>query len=141
LGSKGQRDACRVQVPVNKVWELVNLLPTGKQFAAAGKHALKPGMRFADTQLDDVFSGLDFENHVATCSIADPGSGRRLVMTFDDTFRECVVYNPPHRQAICIEPYTCLPNPFELQQQGIDTGLRVLSPGKSARAQIEIRLD
>ncbi|MBI3468337.1 MAG: aldose 1-epimerase, partial [Planctomycetes bacterium] len=140
LGAKGNRDACRVQVPVNKVWELVNLLPTGRQFDAAGKHALAPGMNFSDTHFDDVFTGIGFDNHLATSSISDPGSGRRLVMTFDDTFRECVVYNPPHRQAICIEPYTCLPNPFELEQLSIDTGLRVLPPGKSARAKIEIRL-
>jgi len=141
LGASGNRDACRVQVPVSKAWELVNLLPTGKQFEATGKRALRSGMDFSETQLDDVFTGLDFDNHTATSSISDPGSGRRLVMTFDDTFRECVVYNPPHRQAICIEPYTCLPNPFELEKQGIDTGLRVLPPGKSLRAQIEIRLE
>ena len=52
-----------------------------------------------------------------------------------------MVYNPPHRQAICIEPYTCLPNPFELERQGIDTGLSVLPPGKSVRARIEIRAE
>lgn len=141
LGSKGDRDASRVQVPVSKVWELVNLLPTGKQFDAVGKHALKSGMNFADTQFDDVFTRLKFDNHIATASISDPGSGRRLVMTFDDTFRECVVYNPPHRQAICIEPYTGLPNAFELEKQGVDTGLRVLSPGESLRARIDVKAE
>ena len=64
-----------------------------------------------------------------------------MSIQFDECFRECVVYNPPHREAICIEPYTCAPDAFHLMARGIDTGLRVLEPGAAFRARIEIRFD
>jgi len=48
-----------------------------------------------------------------------------------------VVYNPPHREAFCIEPYTCVPDPFALEARG----LRVLAPGEQFQARIDIEVD
>ena len=62
-------------------------------------------------------------------------------MTFDDQFTACVVFNPPHREAVCIEPYTTVPDAFTLAERGIDPHLLTLAPGKSFRTRIEIRLD
>ena len=31
--------------------------------------------------------------------------------------------NPPHREAICLEPYTCTTDAINLQQQGVNAGL------------------
>jgi aldose 1-epimerase len=73
--------------------------------------------------------------------LEDPGSGRRLTQTFPESFRHVVVYTAPHLEAIALEPYSCIPNPFALEEQGIDTGLRVLSPGEVWPARIELRLD
>ena len=55
--------------------------------------------------------------------------------------RACVVYTPPHRQAICIEPYTGLPNPFEAHAHGWEPALQVLAPGGTAELQLEIRVE
>jgi len=49
-----------------------------------------------------------------------------------------VVYTPPHREAICIEPYTCVPGAFNLNERGIAAGLRMVAPGDSFRAVAEI---
>jgi aldose 1-epimerase len=59
-------------------------------------------------------------------------------MTFGPEFPACVVYNPPHREAICIEPYTAVPDAFALESRGIAAGLRVLKPGESFKGQIDI---
>jgi len=43
-------------------------------------------------------------------------------------------------EAICLEPYTCTTDAINLQQQGLDAGLRVLEPGESWRGIIEMHL-
>ena len=44
--------------------------------------------------------------------------------------RELVVFTPKHRQAVCLEPYTCTTDAINLQQHGVDAGWLVLPPGQ-----------
>jgi aldose 1-epimerase len=104
-------------------------------FRFAAQHGGRP---FRDITFDDVFCGLSFSDGWCTASIHDPASGCTLTQRFDAAFRECVVYTPPHREAICIEPYTCVPGCFELSLRGIDAGLTIVPPGGSFRAHVEI---
>lgn len=138
LGGKSAAE-CAMTVPVARTWELVGLLPTGKTSPAPAE--LARGMAFAEMKFDSVFDQIRFENHRAAAKVHDPASGRTLTMTFDDQFPAAVVYNPPHREAVCIEPYTTVPDPFFLKAQGIEPHLRVLPPGESFRTRIEIRLE
>ena len=140
LGAGGQADDCRVTVPAAEYWELRNMLPTGRRLPATDCGNLAAGIRFADMRFDDVFTGLATSDGQVRTRIGDPHSGRTLEMTFDPTFGECVIYNPPHREAVCIEPYTCVPDAYELQATGIGAGLRVLNPGKQFRTHFEIRV-
>jgi aldose 1-epimerase len=70
--------------------------------------------------------------------ISDPSAGISVIQDFDTAFRHCVVYTPPHREAICIEPYTATPDALRLETLGIDAGLRRLAPGGSFHVEIEI---
>ena len=54
------------------------------------------------------------------------------------TFRDLVVFTPPHRQAFCIEPYTCLPDSIRLATEGHETGLMILQPGEAFETTIPI---
>ena len=56
--------------------------------------------------------------------------GVTLRVLASPAFREVVVFTPPHRQAFCIEPYTCITDAINLQQRGVDAGLQVLAPGQ-----------
>jgi aldose 1-epimerase len=134
-------DDCRVELPVRERWELVEMLPTGRRLAVEDPAVYRSGLPFGSLRFDDVFTGLGFESGWCTCRIVDPRSGHRIEVEFDTAFRECVVYNPPHRQAVCIEPYTCVPNAPELSQRGIETGLRVLPPGEQFRAFVNMRVE
>ena len=140
LGTSGDADSCLVTVPAARYWELSQMLPTGRTLPATGARGLSVGMRFCDTKLDDVFTDLAFTAGRARTTIEDPENRRTLEMTFDEQCRECVVYNPPHRQAICIEPYTCVPDAYALAELGSDTGLRVLPAGEVFSTRIDIRL-
>ena len=117
------------------------MLPTGKTVPIEDAPRFAAGLRFAEMQFDDVFTGLQFAGELCLCRIVDPRSGVRLAIEFDRTFRECVVYTPPHRQAVCIEPYTCVPNASELQAAGVDWGLRVLQPGEAFQGRMVVRVE
>ena len=66
--------------------------------------------------------------------------GRRLVVEAARDFRELVVFTPPHREAICFEPYTCITDAINLEQRGVDAGLRVLAPGDRWQGWVQVSL-
>lgn len=129
---------CIVRVPTGNRWPLENMLPTGKTETGGVATQLAAGMPFGETKLDDVFGDLKFAAGKCRTAIEDPTTHRAIEMTFGPEFTACVVYNPPHREAICIEPYTAVPDAFVLEGRGIAAGLRVLRPGESFQGQIDI---
>lgn len=137
----GPADEARVSAAVGRRWELKNLAPTGAYASDSGP-PIAAGLRFGDVEFDDVYS-VDLGAKVAGAAggclgvVADPTTGRQvsLMATHSEgAFSTAVVYTPPHREAICIEPYTCLPNPFELEAAGTASGLKSLAPGAAFRA-------
>lgn len=139
LGGPSAAD-CIVRLPVASRWELVDLLPTGRKLPLDDPQRWQAGRPFGTLVLDDVFGDLVFQEGFATASIHDPHSGRTVTCRFDAAFRECVVYTPPHREAICIEPYTCVPGAAELSSRGIDAGLKIVPPGERLTARFQIEL-
>lgn len=132
--------ACRVRLPVRCRWELAAMIPTGVQLPLDDAVRFERGQLFGDMTYDDVFSDLVLSDRRCEATIDDPESGRCTSLTFDSAFRACVIYTPPHREAICIEPYTCVPDAFRLETLGIATGLRVLKEGESWQTQVDIEL-
>jgi aldose 1-epimerase len=140
----GGEDAaeCRVTLPVSEEWELADLIPTGERKPLRDAEMFQHGLLFGDMQFDNVFDGLVFDSRgICRSTVYDPSSQRTLTLSFDRAYRACVVYTPSHREAICIEPYTCVPNAAELEDAEIDAGLRVLEPGAQTRTVIEIRVE
>jgi aldose 1-epimerase len=131
-------DECVVSLPVSAQWELDQMLPTGRRLPLENAAAVWAGRRYGDLKLDNAFSGLSFTAPWCEASLHDPDSGVTVTQRFDEVFRECVVFTPPHRQAICIEPLTCVPGCFELTSRGIDAGLKILAPGERFAARVEI---
>ena len=139
LGGADAAD-CRITVPATEYWELADGIPTNRRIPVTGSRNLTKGRTFRETELDDVLTGLQIEEGQVQTTIDDPGSGRRLIQTFDASFPHCVVFTPPHREAIAIEPYTCIPNPFNGEAAGVQTGLQVLGSGESFAATVQIQL-
>jgi len=123
-------DNCIVRMPISQRWEVENLLPTGRKLPLENAAAYAAGIPFGDLHLDDPFSGLSVAGGKVEASVSDPMGMTELVMRFDASFREIVAFTPPHRGAICIEPYTAAPDAIHLNQRGVDAGLRVLRPGE-----------
>lgn len=138
LGAGGDAGACIVTVPNSSYWELQEMLPTGRCLPADDHRALAKGVPFRDAQFDDVLTGLESSGGQYQTTIHDPRNRRRLQMTFSESFTQCVVYTPGHRQAICIEPYTCVPG--HAAAPGTDPGISmaILPPGGRQQLQIDI---
>jgi aldose 1-epimerase len=122
-----------VAAPVRELWELVDSLPTGVRRPVDPARDLRRPQRFTELTLDDVLTGLE--------PLPQPGGLYRrgrverradravLHLLTSEPFRELVAFTPPHRQAVCLEPYTCVTDAIHLQQRGVDAGLLVLAPG------------
>ncbi len=140
LGAEPAAQSCRVQVPAAARWELVEMLPHGRRLRVEGNFDLRAGLPFSQTQLDDVYTEVAASNGRVETSVIDPVNQRRLCLSFSEAFGEVVVYNPPHREAICIEPYTSVPDAFALAKRGEATGLRELAPGETWELEIDLEL-
>jgi aldose 1-epimerase len=134
-------DVCVVRLPVSSSWELESMNTTGRKFPLENPQQFQQGQPFGQLVLDTVFSDLVSTGGWCRAEILDPDTCRTGVLGFDRAFHECVVYTPPHREAICVEPYTCAPDPFRLEREGVMAGLRVLREGESFRARMEISLE
>lgn len=140
LGPEGTIDDCIIQIPTRRYWETDNMLPTGQVIWPEAKH-LPDGMRYGDLQLDHCLTDVQFDGlGWAKASVLDSASGRRLDVSFDHPFTQIVAFTPVHREAICIEPYTAVPNSLELTEQGLNVGLQVLEPGQTALARMAMEV-
>jgi aldose 1-epimerase len=130
-----------VTAPASEFWELEKMTPTGRRLPARGDQPLATGMRLDEHQFDTVFkiaqSGAD---KLVSTRLTDPSTGRVLTQTFDRAFTQCVIYTPGHRQAICLEPYICVPDAIRLAAEGHATGLQTLQPSQSFETTITMEV-
>jgi galactose mutarotase-like enzyme len=64
------------------------------------------------------------------------GNGRRMSIRFDTGYDWAILYGPPHRDHICVEPMTAASDPFSGQDP-----MEVVPRGKSFRAAFTISVD
>lgn len=141
LTEGAQPEATLVYAPVSTIWELKDMLATGQVSPVPAGMELDRGGPLSGRQFDTSYSGLKAESDGRFHTwLRDPKSGRTVTQLFDTSFTQCIVYTPPHREAICLEPYTCLPDSFRLTAEGHETGLRILQPGESFKTTIPIRV-
>lgn len=138
LSAKSKASQCILQVPARKVRELTDCLPSGAKNDPPDHARLHEGCSFNGLRVDDIYTDVVSENGLILCRITDPAAGVAVEQRCSTDFRELVVFTPRWSNSVCIEPYTCVTNAINLQQQGVDAGLRVLEPGASWTAWIEI---
>ena len=130
--------ASLVEAPASDCWELEESLPTGKRKPVVSNLDLTRGRQLDQLKLDDVLTGLEPSTsgpHGLLRGKVRKPDGELRVWTGPD-FRELVVFTPQNRLAVCLEPYTCTTDAINLQQQGIDAGLKVLQPGESWQGKV-----
>ena len=131
-----------LHVPAHRRWELVDSLPTGTLLDVEGRYDLRHPKDLVELgAVDDIWSDLIGDAPgMLRCILQDRSSGLQTVVECDPKqFPYVVVYTPPApRRAICIEPYTCPTDGFNLQQRGVESHLLVLRPGDKHAFSIRI---
>ncbi len=144
FAAQGKSDDCKVTVPARSFWQLEDCLPTGDLSYLDGKRDLNRPRRYGDLKLDDVLTGVPGaatdKGGLFECATIRGANDATLHVRCSPAFREMVVFTPGHRQAFCVEPYTCVTDAVNLQARGIDAGWLVLPPGERWKAAIEMSL-
>jgi aldose 1-epimerase len=110
--------------PLVERWPLENMNPTGQREAV--ELEFRGGIEVNQLEFDDVFTA-DVQADQPSLEASLTVDQRRLTMTYDREFPFCVLYTPPHREAICIEPYSCVPNAVRQDEsEQVTYGLRVI---------------
>ena len=138
----GDAAACRVQVPARSYWPLTDSLPNGERVPVDAVRDLQKPRRYGDLQLDEVLTDISTSvaNGLRECGTIQGDEKVSLRLYCSPTFRELVVFTPPHRQAFCVEPYTCATDAINLQARGIEAGWLTLAPQQCWNAVVELRL-
>ena len=134
-------DGCMVEVPAAEYWVLQDSLPAGIRAPVDASRDLNALRRVGELHLDDVLTMLPqrparMDGLIERAVVASGGVQMKLFCS--PAFREMVVFNPAHRQAFCVEPYTCTTDAVNLQETGIDAGWLVLKPGETWSAVVEL---
>lgn len=155
-------DECYISVFAETVVELEKTIPTGETkpvdmetrlsntYLFEGSEALQPTL-IGSRRFDTVYTGLrslephDEQGYQFTHQLfteTREASPALVTISNDADFPYVVVYTPPHRKAICIEPYTCVTNAVNIGDRlgacGPPTGLWRLEPGEERRATISM---
>jgi aldose 1-epimerase len=127
-----------IQAPPRSYWQLQDSLPTGTRLPLDAGRDLTKERKVIDLNLDDVYGDLPIDKAPLAWrgTVRSPQGELRLFSSPD--FRELVVFTPPHRKAVCLEPYTCITDAINLEQRGIDAGWRVVAPGGSWTGIVEM---
>ena len=115
------RDEWRVHLPVRDHYLLSKkLVPTGETEPSP----LPDSFTLAGRQLDDVFGGVNPQDDFTVA-----GKSQKIAVRFGPKFPVAVVYAPPGRPLICLEPMTAITDAFNLAHSGAYKGLQSIPPG------------
>jgi aldose 1-epimerase len=132
---------CRLHLPFLQRWILRDMLPTGQTVPLDGRFRADQGFPLGKHEFDDVLTGCSSDGDHWRAQIADLESGFITSLAASANFTECVLYTPPHRHAVSIEPLSSVPDAPELLSKGIGQGLHILEPGESRHFWIEVWVD
>ena len=124
-----EADDMVLSCPASELWESVGAFPTGKKLPIPEELDFRRPKAVGDLQLDTLFAipSQGAEPFATLGHRSEPG---RLSIYASESFREVLLFTPPHRKAVAIEPYTCTTDAANLSGAGVDCGWRTLAPGE-----------
>ena len=124
-------DGMTLKADTAELWVAEESIATGELVAVPADADFRAPSTIGGRVLDQLTKRSDgAEGFLA--SLTSPGGGV-LTVEADADFRELLLFTPPHRRAVAVEPYTCTSDAANLWTRGVDAGWRVLAPGASWR--------
>lgn len=143
LTKEGTPENCMIQVPADEYWVLDDSIPTGERKPVDDSRDLTKPRAYSELSIDDVLTGIQPSDVEAPEGLRWNGKiqqGNATLHVFSSLcYRELVVFTPKHREAFCIEPYTCPTNTMNLQHDQ-DVGLLTLEPDRNWTSVVELVL-
>ena len=135
-------DEYRLRAAVEHEWELRDNLPTGAKKMVEPDLRSEQGVPLAGRDYDSLFGGVTAPANPdglrSVCALSHEEAGRLEVLA-DANFDDWIIFTPPHRGAVALEPYTCPTDAINLEKHGTRTGWRVLGVGESWKGLVEFR--
>jgi len=144
----GDRQQVRLYLPASLRAVMNNYddsFTTGERVAVKGSdydYSAPGGRALGKQYLDDNFSGLERgKNGSAVAEIIDPAAkyGLRLI-ALSPQINSFQVYAPPQKNFVAIEPQFNLPDPYNKNWGGTNTGMVLLKPGQSVSWRVRLEL-
>lgn len=148
ISEAGERSKCLVEVHARRLWDwaaLTSVDPARENPGPAGPltmpNAFPAQSPLGTRDFNEGFTDLEDPDGTVRARVIDTDAGLAVVMDAQPDVKSLVVYTPPNRNAICLEPWTCTANTFHLAEVGIaDSGLLVLAPGGVWNSEMRIGL-
>jgi len=149
FGKQGAPGNCRLFTAIEKQWDLdkiieVNPGENAPTDAFLDNPAFDPssggGRPIEKTKFNHVYQAA-FDNSFTRSVLSDPDSNLRLTVMADKDFSTWVIYTPPDRAVISLEPWTMTPNAFNLAAAGMkNTGIITLESQKTWSGTVSFQL-
>ena len=133
-------DQAELQTFVSNLWQAKDGVPDGTLLDIPKELQFNGGSPLGEVELDHGFVEPYKEmgsSLLARLSSANDKEAIEIITS--EPFNNLVLFTPPHRKAIAIEPYTCPANAANLTNQGIDCGWLVLPPHSIWKGAVEYR--
>lgn len=154
LGSKGDVDDHEIWIDAPYFWEQESAIPTGESRRSEETLDLcvplslgalaASGVGGTDRMLNVLYSQFSDRHgptpsaHGIRCGVRNPRAGCEVVVEPSPAFSACVTYVPVTRDRISFEPHTCVPNAFNLVNEGRTVGTVTLGRREFWRGSIDI---
>lgn len=116
-------DEMTLLAPTGELWEATAGIPTGQRLPVPEELDFRSAKPIGTTHLDTLYATGSKRPTVSRLS--HPRSAGTLLVSAPADFRELVLFTPPHRKAVAVEPYTCASDAANRP----DGGFRVLAAG------------
>jgi aldose 1-epimerase len=117
-----------VTAPANSLWVAEGGIATGEKVPVPAALDFTEPRPVGDADLDCLLGYLP-GGFRTVATVTHPDAAEAVTVEADAAFRDLLLFTPPHRTALAVEPYTCTSDALNLQGRGVDAGLRVLAPG------------
>lgn len=133
----------KLHAPALTVWELENTMPSGRRVPVPDEINFNRPRLVADAKLDTLYGdvsdlGHDERGLLLRATLGHEDRPGTLQIWTSADFRESVLFTPPHRKAICVEPYTCATDAANMADPAA-AGWRELPVGGKWQGIVEMR--
>ncbi|HEX2910311.1 MAG TPA: hypothetical protein VH186_05845 [Chloroflexia bacterium] len=135
------RSDCPVQISARTHWPAPDGIPTGPAQPLPEDKNFSEMRRLGTEAFDDMFGDAFYQDGWTVASYQSPGTGLETRIRADQNFQDWVLFTPPNRPSLAIEPYTCPPNAINSAPEGLPgSNLLTLDPGQTWQAQVVLEV-